>query len=208
MKRSDKITFNGFTLIESIMVVAIFTIMILATTEFIVQSYRNYHYDLEQMESINEARRGVETAIREIRQAKIADDGSYPIELADDNQLIFYSDIDADGETERIRYFLDGNTFKKGIIKPTGSPISYPSSQEQIEIISRYINNPTSSPIFTYYNGDWPQDTINNPLPTATRLKDTKLIHFHLVININPARAPSNFNLESDVQIRNLKTNL
>lgn len=180
----------------------------LLVAEFIIQGYRDYHYNLEQMEAINEARHGVETAVREIREAKIGDDGSYPLELADSNQLIFYSDINADGKTERIRYFLDSHTLKKGVIEPSGSPISYPTSQEQIEIVSKYINNPIGTPIFTYYNGDWPQDTTNNPLPTATRLTETKLIHFHLIININPDRAPNNFNLESDVQIRNLKTNL
>ncbi len=199
---------KGFTLIESIMTVVIFSIVMLLMAEFIIQGYHDYRYDFEQMEAINEARRGVETAVQEIREAKIGDDGSYPLELADDNQLIFYSDINADGKTERVRYFLDNHTLKKGIIEPSGSPISYPTNQEQIKIISRYVDNPIGTPIFTYYNGDWPQDTTNNPLPTATRLIDTKLIHFHLIINVNPNRAPNNFNLESDVQIRNLKTNL
>ena len=199
---------KGFTLVESIMVVAIFSIVMLLVTEFVIQGYYSYRYNFEQIEAITQARRGVETAVREIREAKPGDDGSYPLELADDNQLIFYSDIDADGETERVRYFLDGSTFKKGIIKPSGSPVSYPTDQEQIKIVAKYINNPPDVPIFTYYNGRWPQDTTNNPLPTATRLIETKLIHFHLIINVNPTRAPNNFNLESDVQIRNLKTNL
>ena len=44
--------------------------------------------------------------VKEIREARTSDDGSYPIEKARDKEFIFYSDIDKDGEVERVRYFL------------------------------------------------------------------------------------------------------
>jgi hypothetical protein len=93
------------------------------------------------------------------------------------------------------------------VVKPSGDPPQYILADETINVISRYVRN-GSLLFFTYYNGDWPTDTVNNPLPTLTRLSDTKLMHVYLKINIDPSRLPDDFDLESDIQIRNLKINL
>jgi prepilin-type N-terminal cleavage/methylation domain-containing protein len=199
--------FKAFTLIETIVTIAIFALAIGVVASFIYYAYRSQNYTLQQAWAIESARRGVQTMVKEIREAKYGDDGSYILELADDQELIFYSDIDKDEVTERVHYFLEGSNFKKGVAKPTGSPLSYEPANEEISILSQYVRNGTL-PIFTYYNGDYPTDTENNPLPTPTRLKETKLIHVYLRINVNPNRPPLDFELESDVQIRNLKTNL
>jgi hypothetical protein len=61
------------------------------------------------------------------------------------------------------------------------------------------INQP---PIFRYFDGN------NQELPAPSRLKDTKLMKVYLVINVDPNKPPVDFVLESNVQIRNLKTNL
>jgi len=97
---------KGFTLIETLVVIAIFTLIMGAITGAVVILYRTHGYTWQQSIAIDEARRGVETMVREIREAKVGDDGSYPIKKAEDKEFIFYSDIDGDGETERVRYFL------------------------------------------------------------------------------------------------------
>lgn len=199
---------KGASLIETIVMVGIFTLVILALNVLILQSYRAYHYNFQQMTAINEARKGIELMVKEIREARNGDDGSYPLEEAGDFQFIFYSDIDKDVAVERVRYFLDGTNFKKGVVEPNGDPPEYILTNEIVTTISQYVRNSTNTPIFKYYNGDWPGDTINNPLPTLTRLKETKLMHVYLKINVDSGRPPDDFELESDTQIRNLKTNL
>lgn len=175
-------------------------------TGIIYYFYRSQSYSLQQSAAINSARKGIETMTKEIREAQNGDDGSYALELAGDDEFIFYSDIDEDSSVERVHYFLENNTLKKGVIEPTTYPVSYPVSHEIISTLSEYVRNTT--PIFKYFNGDYPADTINNPLPTPTRLQETKLMHVYLEINVDISRAPSDFELESDVQIRNLKQNL
>jgi len=204
MKSSPK---NGFSLIEGIFMIAIFALAMALLISFVIYVYRAYGYNFEQIAAINEARKGIETMVREIREARYGDDGSYPLEEAGNFQFIFYSDIDKDAYIERVRYFLDGTSFKKGVVKPSGDPPQYVLTNEVVDVLSAYVRNGTT-PVFTYYNGDWPTDTVNNPLPTLTRLTDTKLMHVYLKINVDPNRPPDNFELESDVQIRNLKTNL
>jgi type II secretory pathway pseudopilin PulG len=199
---------KSFSLIESIITIFIFTISLTLITGFIISIYRAYAFNFEQIQAVNEARKGIETMVKEIREARYGDDGSYPIKEAGDFQFIFYSDIDKDNATERVRYFLDGNNFKKGVIEPSGDPPQYISADEVVTILSANVRNSAPGPIFTYYNGDWPLDVVNNPLPTLTRLTETKLMHVYLKVNVNPNRPPADFELESDTQIRNLKTNL
>ena len=324
---------SGFTLIETLVTVAIFIFALGAVASLIIVGYRSQAYSLQQSAAIDEAKRGIEKMVKEIREARIGEDGAYILEKAEDYEIIFYSDIDNDGQTERVRYFiyqsdsltgdcfsyasggscqvnfpdfssgtiesaqvevcvegdLDGgneyveifadgqyldrlcqtgcdqcaglwqgcapfeiidqaadgsisftadassavgswsggfcdwqqenHSFKanfnfswtetaldqpailrKGVIEPSGYPISYPADQEKISILSRYIRN--QLPVFRYF------DEQGQELPPPARLEDPKLIRTNLVINVNPKRPPQNFELESNVQIRNLKTNL
>lgn len=199
---------KGFSIVEVITTIFVFSAVIAALSFFILKSYQTYSYNLQQIVAIEEARRGVETMVKEIREARYGDDGAYPIAEAGDNRFIFFSDIDKDVSVERVRYFLAGTNFKKGVVEPSGDPPGYILANEVVHTLSASVRNSTSSPVFTYYNGDWPGDQINNPLPTLTRLTDTKLMHVYLKINVDPNRPPDDFELESDTQIRNLKTNL
>lgn len=320
---------RGFTLIETLISIAIFTLALGAVFGFVVMAYRIYGYTWEQSMAINEVRKGIETMVKEIRQADSGKDGSFAIEKAEDKEFIFYSDIDNDGKTERVRYFLgstnsetqtqecvsfvkggscsvtfsnflegtiisaqlkasvegdfgssneyaeifaDGtklgnlcqsgcsdcagnwqgtsvfdvteqssdnsvqfladasskvdpscnwknpnhsmnanfefsftedlsslsHEFRKGIIKSVNDPPTYPPDQEVITILTSYVRN--VPPIFKYFdqNGNKIEDY-------PARLKDTKLMEVYLVVNVDPNRPPQDFELESSVQLRNLK---
>ncbi|MFH1509809.1 MAG: type II secretion system protein [Candidatus Nealsonbacteria bacterium] len=316
---------RGFTLIETIITIAIFVLVIGVISGTIIMLYRIQGYTWQQSISIDEARRGIEVMVKEIREARYGDNGAYPIEKADNKELIFYSDIDKDGSTERVRYFLgsvgsgseiqecqtfltggscsvtfsnffqgnllnaevkvsvdgdfgldnqeyaeiyaDGNyldricmrdcsdclgawqgdeTFditeylldgsvvlnadasykvdpicshsmkanfelfwtgeitqglnelKKGVINPVGYPPVYPAEQEEISILTSYVRN--VPPIFTYFDEEGEEITEN-----PAKLINTKMMKVYLIINVNPERSPTDFELKSAVQLRNLK---
>ncbi|MDI6883303.1 MAG: prepilin-type N-terminal cleavage/methylation domain-containing protein [Patescibacteria group bacterium] len=197
---------RGFTLIESLVTIAIFVLVLGAVVGLVLGLYRAHYYTFQQSQAIEEARNGVEIMLKEIREARAGDDGSYIIEKTEDFEFIFYSDIDKDGDTERVRYFIDGTDFKKGVIEPIGFPRQYITDpqdlqfSEKIFILSKYLRN--QPPIFHYFDGNLQE------LPPPARLKDTKLMRVYLVVNVDPNRPPQDFVLESDVQLRNLKTNL
>ena len=179
---------KGFTLIESLVTIAIFILVLGGLFELVLGGYKAYHYTFQQAQAVSESRNGIEIMIKEIREARPGDDGSYIIEKADDYEFIFYSDIDKDGDTERVRYFNDGSDFKKGVIEPSGSPPVYitdpadPDYSEKISILSKYVRN--QSPIFHYFNGDMEE------LSPPARLKDTKLMRVYLVVNVDPNKPP------------------
>ena len=101
---------TAFTLVETMVAIAVFVIVLGALFGSILVIYRTYGYTFEQSLAIDEARRGVEIMVKEIREANSGEDGSFTIEKANDKEFIFYSDIDNDGQTERVRYFLGNLT--------------------------------------------------------------------------------------------------
>lgn len=92
-----------------------------------------------------------------------------------------------------------GTQFLKGVIDPVGDPAEYPSGNEQISVLTSYIRNPP--PVFEYFDENGEKITS---LPV--RLVDTKLMKTYLVVNIDPNRPPEEFELESFVQLRNLRS--
>jgi len=322
-----------FTLVETIISIFIFILAFGAVSALAINLYKTNSYSFQQSQAIWEARKGIEGMTKEIREVYQGDNGSFFLEEADDDEFIFYADVDGDGKTEKVRYFIapaggsegsqsqecsrstsggscfvtfsdflngeldtaevkvsvdgdlnsgsekidiyaDGNllgtlctghecgqckgswqdlttfevtneardnslTFtaqssssvnpicdgvsfkvkfdfswkekasstekyilKKGVIEPTGWPISYPSDNEKIYIISENVmNNARGEPLFTYYDKD------GNLLSLPARLEKTTFMKFKIIINIDPNRPPQDFTLESGVQIRNLRNN-
>jgi hypothetical protein len=324
--------FKAFTLIEAIFTIFIFTFALGAIMGLVWMGYKTYGFAFEQALAISEAKKGIETMVREIREATFGQDGSFPIERAADKEFIFYSDIDKDGEIERVRYFLgsansktqikecvsyqrggscgvdfsnffSGNLeeaevkvsvegdfgwsreyaeifaegiylgkvcqtgcsdcpgswqgdrtfnvfdqakdnfieflanasqevdnscnwqqpnhsmkakfefsfretlaegsgdFKKGVVDPICCPIKYPLDKEKVTILSQYVRN--TPPIFEYFDKNG-----NKIKEYPARLTDTKLMKVFLIIDVNPQKSPLPYELESAVQLRNLKEKL
>jgi len=199
---------SGMSLMEILVTLGIFLLVTTMIWMFVKQSYFFQSFALEQTTSINEAPTRVEILVKEVREAMPADTGAYPIESADAFELVFFSDYDRDVSVERVRYFLDGSDFIKAVTEPSGSPLAYLPENEVQTVISRYVRNSQDEPVFSYYNGDYPGDTTHNPLATPADPLTLRLVNVRLKINAIPEKAPKEFILESDVQIRNLKDNL
>lgn len=194
---------KAFTLIELMLVVGITAILMAAAYIVVTSGYKNQIFISEKNDAIEEAKRGVQTMTKEIRKLKDGDNGNFAIITAQDYDFSFYSDIDLDNKTERVRYFLDGTNFKKAIIKPTAT-FEYLPANETESILSAYILNQTRAmPIFTYFTKDYPYDTT--PLSTPANVAKIKFVSFNLIVNVAPFRQPGDYVLESKVGLRNLR---
>lgn len=198
---SIKNNISGFTLIETVVYVAVFALVMAVVSGTIVYFYRTNDYTIQMSFAVESARRGVDTLVVEVREATYSDTGAYPLESAQSQSLIFYSDIDKDNNVEKIRYFLDGTDFKRGTIEPSGDPAIYDNNTEVVNVISDSVQNATSS-VFSYYNYD------GNEITGSFLLTDVAMVKVNLMVNIDPTRAPVNFTLRSNANLRNLKTNL
>lgn len=202
--RLDK---TGFTLIEVLTVNAIMALVIGVTVLFWQFILKNYDFSLNQLhitEDVNGVVRQLET---ELRQAQEGMQGAYPLEILNNDEIAFYADVDNDGLVERIRYAYSNGTIIRGVVKPTGNPPQYTLSTEKAVTVSRNIL-PNHSPIFTYYNQNWPQDTTNNPLPLASRPLNTRLIKVSIPMSVKDSLNTASQSAEAIIQIRNLKHDL
>ncbi len=189
---------KGMSLVEMIIAIAIFTIGIEGFSLLFIKTWKQNSFILEKGTASVAASRGVQETVNIIRKARQSDNGAYPIISADNNDLVIYSDIDKDGVTEKIHYYLSEGMLKAGITDPAGIPPSYPSGDQATNTIANYIVN-TSTPIFSYY------DINNSLLTTPANANEIRMIKINLEVNANPAHFPNNVNFQSFATLRNLR---
>ena len=198
---------GGFTLIEIMVATFVFSVVTGGVAIFSAYYFKNYSFSFEENQSVSIAQTGMTSMIREIREARSGEDGSWPIVDAQDNTFTFYSDVTNDSRPDKVRYFLNGTTLNRGVIEPTAVPVSYPQALEKITTIATNVDTSAGS-LFKYYNGDWPADQIYNPITLSNRLLQTRYVTVYLRINISPNFAALPFEMTSGVAIRSMKTNL
>jgi prepilin-type N-terminal cleavage/methylation domain-containing protein len=197
----------GMTLVEMLVAIAVMLIAMEGMTYLFVSSWDKNKSIIETGLASTTASRAVNKTIIQLRALKQADNGDYPIEEADDFDLTIYTDIDDDGVTERVHYYLDLATdkFKRGITDPnSGTPVTYPAGDTTTTTLAEFIVNESNDPMFSYYNDNYPGDTTNNPLTTPAALGSIQLVRMKARVNIDPVHAPENINIESFVDLRNL----
>jgi prepilin-type N-terminal cleavage/methylation domain-containing protein len=198
---------KGMTLIEMLVAIAVMLIAMQGMTYLFVTSWDRNKSIIETGLASATASRTVNQTIIQLRAIKQGDNGDYPIEEADDFDLTIYTDIDDDGVTEKVHYYLDlvNDEFKRGVSNPNNTvPVTYPSGDSVTTTLAEFIVNESTDPVFSYYNDDYPSDTVNNPLSTPASLGSVQLIKIKLRVNIDPVHAPENINIESFVDLRNM----
>ena len=134
---------KGLTIVETIMTIMITTIVMGGFTYLFSRLWKVYGFTIETGVATRRATHALDDAKDAIIKARISENGSYPIVSVGENEFSFYSDYDDDGVVERVRYFLDAQQLKVGIIEPDTSqkPVSYEDETETITTVARYVVN-------------------------------------------------------------------
>lgn len=192
------------SLVETVVAIAIFAISMQVITLFFIKNWQSRSFIMEEGQSTLTVSRSVDKLVKNLRKIQQPNSGEFPIKSGDKFDLVVFFDTDNDNTIEKVHYFLENKNIKEGISKPSGNPPVYPGNDESVSVIASDIVNDSSNPIFFYYNKNFPGDAANNPLSTPINVEDVRLIKIHLMINIDPRRAPNNVNLESFAQLRNI----
>ena len=193
------------TLIEVMMALMIFSIGMIGFTALFQKTWRDNSYTIEMGQSSLAVSQGINNIVNYVRGARQGDNGAYPIQLANSNELIIFSDFDKDGTTERLHFYKNGQNILMGITDPTATlPKTYPAGDQSTLTLVSNIVNTSSEPIFYYYNKDYPADAAHNPVATPAVVANVRLAKILLKINIDPNRAPNNIEMQSFVELRNL----
>jgi len=198
-------TQKGMTLVELLVTVALYTLLMLVVTNGIAAMYRYNAYTFAQAYQVQNARSGMQSLIRDVREMTFADDGTFPLAVMQPHQIAFYSDIDRDQSVEYVEYELVGTTtLMKYIYNATGSPPTYNLAvPDETNTLSMYVQNLTQgTSTFRYYNGSGV--VVTNPAD----ITDVRYIEAEIIINIDPIRDPGQYLLHSSASLRNIKENI
>jgi len=159
---------KGLTLIEILLATFIFVLVFLLIIflTFNIDNVNTYFiFNLGKQKELMTTAKIISKELRSMAQSNL---GNYPLEDINNDQIIFYSDLDNDQLVEKIKYFTENNNLKKSIIKPQGNPLNYSS---QNEVVYTLITDLTNNHLFDYYDQ-------NNQL--TNNIEKVKLIKVNL----------------------------
>lgn len=197
---------KGFTLIETMLALAIIIAISIAVGTFQTNIFRFNKYTKDVIESAQDSRAIIATIVKEMRSMSPSNNGSYPISSVATSSITFFSDVDGDTKMEQVRYFLSGTSLKKGVIVATGNPPVYNTNSEVITTLAYNIKNSTSTSLFEYYDTNYAG--TSTPLSYPINITSIRLIRTNLLIDADPNRSPVPRMYTSTATLRNLKDNL
>ena len=98
---------------------------------------------------------------------------------------------------------MDGDIFKKGVIKPTGSPLTYDPTQESVYELVHYVTNFSS--IFKYYDESFTGTQV--PLSFPIDVSAIRTMKASLTVDRNPNVLPGPFDFSVTASPRNIDDN-
>ena len=198
---SFKFKNKGFSLIELIVVVGVTSLVGLAVVSFAQDTLRNNRFIGNALFADQEALKVIRIMSGELRSAGPSAGGAYALSSIGGSDLTFFSDGDGDGVREQIRYYINGDTLQKDVIKPSGNPPLYNGTLYTYKLIQGITA--TSTNIFAYYGSNYAGTTsaLSFPVdPQAVRL---------IKVTLSIARAnQSPISVTTQVSVRSLKDNL
>lgn len=195
----------GFTLIEALIGVALSVLVGGGVWVAQRQMFGTQALVRDALVAQTEARRALKDMSALIREASNASDGSYTIAEAAERSFTFYVDSKGDGVRDRVRYFLDGATLKKGTVTPVGSPLFYNPANEVVQDLAHDVVS-GSQPVFRYYDASYNGSTP--PLVFPVSVGSVRLVSITLLVDRDPQRPPEAFTVSTQIMLRNLKDNL
>ena len=197
---------KGFTLVE--LIVAIFGFSLIAYGIIFLMSniFTSTSGQTNILADTDQARKLAFQIVSELRNSNNGSDGGYPLNTAQDQQIVFYSNIDTDVYPERIRYYVQSGKLYKGVTDWNGS--AYNTATEQKTVVQNNLANGTS-PVFYYYNDTYIGSSTQVSLTQPVNLLQVKYIKVNLQIyNVAGVSKTNTYTVSSSAAFRNLKTNL
>ncbi len=196
---------RGVTLVETLTVVGVLLIVSLSVASFQKDVFLLNSVMRGGLEAEREALKIIKVISSEIRKASPGADGSYPLVLTNSKEIVFFANIDDDALIEKVRYYVSGGKLKKGVTKPTANPPYYAGQPEVSYLLIDYLLDPNAN-IFYYFDSSY--DGTTAPLSSPVAIDRVRLIKISISIDQNAAQAPKAISVETQVSIRNLKSNL
>ncbi|MBL8030622.1 MAG: type II secretion system protein [Candidatus Doudnabacteria bacterium] len=198
---------KGFTLAETIVSIFAFAIIMLGLVALTSQIFTGANKQSQVLADTDQARKVGYGIINELRNAQTGNNGAFPLEVAQNQQIVFYSNADRDNTIERIRYYLSGGKLYRGVVEYNGS--AYNTTTEVSKIVQNNVANSTSTPLFLYYDSSYVGSSTQAALSQPINLTNVKYVRLNMqILNKAGLKDINVYTLNVGGAIRNLKTNL
>ncbi len=192
-------------LTEVVVTISIFAVIMVAIFNFGQGIFSFNSFAQQNLNAQSDARKLLKTIAKEMRSSSPSSLGAYPLAVTATSSVTFFSNIDNDTQKEQIRYFLQGGDLKKGVINPSGTPLTYNTANEQqVTLVKNIVNGVL--PIFEYYDSTYTGTSSALTIPVQPTL--VRLIKITIMIGGDPNRSLSPVEATTQVFLRNLKDNL
>lgn len=199
---------RGITLLEMLVTLGIYTLILGAVSALFITLLKDPSQRLAALTSIDQARSVGAKFVNEIRNARSGNDGSYAVAVASTTQVTFYSSYGGTSSTtvKRIRYFISNGVLYKGVVTPTGSPLSYNGVTEIVSpVLSNILNGTTS--VFTYYDGTYAG--TSSPMTQPVNVTRVNYVQMNVTVKKQDTKnSSSTYTYTAGASVRSLKTNL
>ncbi len=198
---------KGLTLFEILFGFGIFLIVIFGTAALFSASSKADKNVWENSFAQSITSKATRIFVDEMRTINYSTVGGYPLAFASSTEIIFYANIDSDSLMERVRYFVSGTTFSKGITKPTEDVLyEYDTSTEEVSEVVRNLQSATNT-IFTYYDSNYDGAGSTSSMTYPIFLPNVRIVEIKLLVKQNNLPNSPVFEIQSKAQLRNLKAN-
>jgi prepilin-type N-terminal cleavage/methylation domain-containing protein len=196
----------GFTLIEMVISIAMFSLIALGVIALVSSVLVDSSKQSRSLANSDQSRKLSFQIMKELRNAINANNGAYPLAVADNQQLTFFSNIDGGVEIERVRYYVSNGKVYRGIIKPTGNPLTYVTGNESSKVVQDDFAN-GAAPLFYYYPDTY-DGTTGSPLVQPVNISQINFIKINLQVYTRTAGSSTDFyTVTAGSAVRSLKTN-
>ncbi|PIZ95782.1 MAG: hypothetical protein COX80_03560 [Candidatus Magasanikbacteria bacterium CG_4_10_14_0_2_um_filter_33_14] len=200
---------KAFTLIEIIVVMAIFSILVAGSSWFVIGTNKDLAVMWEQLITQNEGKKTIDHVVNYVRRAETSSVGAYALDTTEEYNLVFYANVDDDSMIEKVKFWLDtDNILKETITKPSSTASSnlYENgSSYTVNLAENVKNMIVGNPVFLYYDENY--TGIGSPLSGNFNFTDVRVVQVQLELEKDPTKTPVPLHVESKAFIRSTKTN-
>ena len=190
-------------MLELLVALGIFSLIIVSVAWLLIHGFRYNGIIWEQLKTQSDGRRVLRETVDVVRKAEQSSIGSYPIANAGAYDLTVYSNVDSDSYREKVRFWLDGATFKRNIIKPSGNPLAYSGIGQTVEIAHDAVNIAKGEALFSYFDENY--TGVEMPMVQPVDTTKIRVVRIRLELEKDPTETPVPLRVESTAQVRNLK---
>lgn len=198
----------GFTLVEIVVAVAIFTVLSIGVIALVNTVFLGSIKQGTSLANADQTRKLAKNITQELRNAVSGSDGAFALANTGSQDLMFYSNVDGGTDIERVHYYLSGGKMYRGILKQSGNPPAYTGS-ETARVVQDFVANSGSTPLFYYYNNSY-DDITDTPLTQPVNIAQVSYIKLNVQVykKTGLSNSTSYFTVNTGAALRSLKTNL